>query len=153
MPITGKRNGALVDVPPDELRTGDLDQTAIPRIARDEALLAVVGKPVHSISTQHELPLAGACDRSATASQSVPLVVGSPLHWTLEEHTPTEGQLGSVECFDDILAALDAQFAGAIHADSHLRAHEAWLLGIPGVTPGRPRDLLAEVPELSTKPA
>ena len=106
--ITGERTtGALLEALPDELRTSDLDQTAIPRIARDEALLAVIAEAVDSIPTHHELLLADARDLSAIASQSVHLVVTSPPYWTLKEYAPTEGQLGSVEDFDAFLAALD----------------------------------------------
>ena len=99
--------GALLDALPDELRSGDLDQTAIPRIARDEGLLEVIEEAVCSIPTQHELQLADARDLSAIASRSVHLVVTSPPYWTLKEYAPSEGQLGAVEDFDDFLAALD----------------------------------------------
>ena len=82
-PTTGERTGALLDALPDEFRTSDLDQTAIPRIARDETLLAVIEEAVYSIPTHHELLLADARDLSAIASQSVHLVVTSPPSWTL----------------------------------------------------------------------
>lgn len=104
---TRERSDVLLDALPDELRTGGLDQTAIPRIARDEALVAVIEDAVDAIPTQHDLRLADARDLSAIASQSVHLVITSPPYWTLKEYAATDGQLGSVEDFDDFLAALD----------------------------------------------
>lgn len=104
---TGEQADTLLEALPDELRTDDLDQTAIPRIARDEALLAYIEEAVHSIPTRHELVLGDARDLSTIASQSVHLVVTSPPYWTLKEYAPSEGQLGSVEDFDEFIAALD----------------------------------------------
>ena len=103
----GEQTGTLLDALPDELRTGDLDQTAIPRIARDEALLTSIEEAVHSIPTRHELVLGDARDLSTIASESVHLVVTSPPYWTLKQYAPSEGQLGSVEDFDEFIAALD----------------------------------------------
>ncbi len=39
--------------------------------------------------------------------ESVHLVVTSPPYWTLKEYAPSEAQLGSVQDFDEFLAALD----------------------------------------------
>ena len=103
----GERTGTLTDALPHELRTGELDQAAIPRIARDPTLLASIERAVHSIPTRHELVLGDARDLSAIASESVHLVVTSPPYWTLKQYTPSEGQLGSVEDFDEFVAALD----------------------------------------------
>ncbi len=106
-PTASERASVLLDALPDELRTCDLDQTVIPRIARDEALIAAIEDALYSIPTQHELVLADARDLSGIASQSVHLVVTSPPYWTLKEYAPSECQLGSIEDFDEFLAALD----------------------------------------------
>lgn len=98
---------ALQDALPDDLRGGHLDQTAIPRIARDEALLAVIEDAVHAVPTQHDLLLTDARDLSAIPAESVHLVVTSPPYWTLKEYSQSEGQLGAVEDFDEFVAALD----------------------------------------------
>lgn len=103
----GERTDAFLHALPDELRTGDLDQSAIPRIARDKALLASIEEAVHSIPTQHKLVSGDSRDLSAIASESVHLVVTSPPYWTLKQYAPSESQLGSIEDFDAFLAALD----------------------------------------------
>ena len=103
----GNRADAILDALPAVLRTGNLDQSAIPRIARDESLLASIEEAVHSIPTQHQLVRGDARDLSAIGSESVHLVVTSPPYWTLKQYAPSEGQLGSVEDFAEFLAALD----------------------------------------------
>ena len=103
----GGKPRSLLGALPDEFRTHDLDQTAIPRIARDQVLLASIEEAVRSLPTHHELMLGDARDLSAIVSESVHLVVTSPPYWTLKHYTPSEAQLGSVEDFDEFLTDLN----------------------------------------------
>lgn len=105
--IVGEHTDALAEVLPAELRVGHLDQSAIPRIAHDPSLLASIEQAVQSIPTRHELVLGDARDLSHLPTESVHLVVTSPPYWTLKDYAPSAGQLGSVEDFDEFLAALD----------------------------------------------
>ena len=103
----GEQAGDLMDALPAELRTGNLDQTAIPRIARDDALLTSIEEVVRSLPTRHDLAVGDARDLSALATESVHLVVTSPPYWTLKQYTSSDGQLGEVEDFDEFIADLD----------------------------------------------
>src|SRR5437763_1475246 len=64
-------------IPASLAEPGDL-QTAIPRIAKDERLLADIEAAVFSIPTTHELFLGDARNLSSLATASVHLVVTSP---------------------------------------------------------------------------
>jgi len=62
-------------------------------------------KPFHH--TSHLLHHGDARDLSWLSGESVHLVVTSPPYWTLKEYEPGEGQLGSIEDYDQFINQLD----------------------------------------------
>lgn len=93
---------------PPELRNLRDSQTALPRIARDPKLTAIIDSIVPQIPTVHDLHLADARQRLAKlASESVHLVVTSPPYWTLKEYRQAEGQLGFVTDYEKFISELD----------------------------------------------
>jgi DNA modification methylase len=94
------------DYVPPELRSIGDPQTAIPAIAKDRKLLAVIQEAVQQVPTWHELWL-GDSRGMRLEPESVHLVLTSPPYWTLKEYRDTEGQLGHVDDYDDFLGELD----------------------------------------------
>ena len=92
---------------PSELRNlGDL-QTAIPRIAKDQALLDSIRKSVEAIPTTHLLVRGDARKMSRDLTGSVHLVITSPPYWTLKRYRDTSGQMGHISDYDEFLRELD----------------------------------------------
>ncbi len=84
----------------------DNAQTALPAIAKDPGLVALIQDAVQRIPTRHELFLD---DARAMRLQpaSVHLVVTSPPYWTLKEYRQTDGQLGHIADYEAFLGELD----------------------------------------------
>lgn len=91
---------------PNELRNLDDPQTALPRIAKDRKLTALIEGVVKDIPTEHDLRLGDARSMQPEAA-SVHLVLTSPPYWTLKEYRKTEGQLGFVADYEEFLSELD----------------------------------------------
>jgi DNA modification methylase len=92
---------------PAELRDLGDPQTAIPRIAKDTALVRTIEQRIAEIPTSHTLRLGDARTMPALAPESVHLVLTSPPYWTLKEYRKSPGQLGHVADYDEFLADLD----------------------------------------------
>ena len=82
-------------------------QRDLPRIARDEKLMAEIAWAVRSAPTRHDLHLADARRLDFLRPESVHLVVTSPPYWTLKKYREAPGQLGHVEDYDAFLTGLD----------------------------------------------
>ena len=82
-------------------------QSAIPRIARDPDLAAMIAEAVGRVPTSHRLLLGDSREMSALGSGSVHLVVTSPPYWTLKEYRDASGQLGSVADYERFVGELD----------------------------------------------
>lgn len=96
----------LEDLLPRELRNLDDPQTALPRIAKDRRLTALIESLLREVSTEHDLRHGDA--RSIDLDpESVHLVLTSPPYWTLKEYRDSEGQLGHVDEYDEFLGELD----------------------------------------------
>jgi modification methylase len=92
---------------PKELRRlGDL-QTAIPRIARDHSLVALIRQAVEKIPTRHILVHGDARKMSDKFIGSAHLVLTSPPYWTLKEYRDTPGQMGHIADYDNFISELD----------------------------------------------
>jgi len=63
---------------PEEVRNLDNPQTAMPRIAKDERLIRLIGEAVQRIPTRHELHLGDARFMDGLAPESLHMVVTSP---------------------------------------------------------------------------
>lgn len=96
----------LEELVPPELRELDLPQTAIPRIAKDRRLCALIERSLPHIPTHHRMYLRDARDLSFIPDESVHLVLTSPPYWTLKEYRDTEGQLGHVVEYEVFLEEL-----------------------------------------------
>jgi len=93
-------------LPAEVLDVGDL-QTAIPRIAKDKALVELLWQAAQRVPTKHVLVRGDARRMSKEIVGQVHLVVTSPPYWTLKEYRDSPGQLGHVENYDEFLIQLD----------------------------------------------
>ncbi|MBE7542036.1 MAG: site-specific DNA-methyltransferase [Bryobacteraceae bacterium] len=93
-------------VPPEVLPL-DNPQTGIPRIAKDERMMALVREAVQRIPTGHRVRLGDARAMEELEPESLHLVVTSPPYWTLKEYRDSEGQMGHIEDYDLFLDELD----------------------------------------------
>ncbi len=60
-------------------------QTALPAIAKDERLMALIDEAVRRVPTQHEV-IVGDAREMKLANNSIHLVLTSPPYWTLKEY-------------------------------------------------------------------
>lgn len=104
------------DYLPRELRSLKVTQTAIPRLAKDPALLKLIEGAVQSFPTTHTLYRSDARTMQEIPPESVHLVVTSPPYWTLKEYRKSEGQLGHVRDYDEFLASLDEVWRHCLRA-------------------------------------
>lgn len=92
---------------PDELRSLEGRQQDIPRVAKDQRLLARIEQAIQSVPTRHDLYNQDAREMPALRPESVHLVLTSPPYWTLKEYRQVEGQLGHLSDYGRFLAELD----------------------------------------------
>jgi DNA modification methylase len=88
------------------LLSGPLEQTEIPRLARDGAAMNLLEQVLLRIPTSHYLVHGDARQMSSIPSESVHLVLTSPPYWTLKKYDDANGQLGHVSSYDAFLAEL-----------------------------------------------
>ncbi len=100
---------------PEELAALDNPQTALPAIAKDARLIALIEEAIKQIPTRHDLHL-GDARTIKLEPESVHLVLTSPPYWTLKEYRDTEGQLGHVADYDTFLGQLDEVWRCCFHA-------------------------------------
>jgi DNA modification methylase len=91
---------------PDGLGELGDQQKAIPRIAKDKRLTALIEETLPRIPTYHTMRHGDAREMDL-APGSVHLVLTSPPYWTLKEYHRTEGQLGYIADYEEFLGALD----------------------------------------------
>jgi DNA modification methylase len=101
------RNCDLSRWVPEQLRSLDDPQKAIPAIAKDPQLMSLIENAVRSIPTTHDLYLQDARFLGNLSPNSVHLVLTSPPYWTLKEYRDSEGQLGHVKDYEIFLTELD----------------------------------------------
>ncbi len=100
---------------PDSLRQLSDPQKDIPRIAKDEGIMAVIEQALPQLSTTHHLYRQDA-RKLPLERASVHLVLTSPPYWTLKEYNPGEGQLGYVAEYEQFLAELDRVWKNCFEA-------------------------------------
>lgn len=88
------------------LLSGPLEQTEIPRLARDGAAMKLLEQVLLRIPTSHFLVHGDARQMSSIPPESAHLVVTSPPYWTLKKYDDADGQLGHVSSYDAFLAEL-----------------------------------------------
>ncbi|MCK4506596.1 MAG: site-specific DNA-methyltransferase [Candidatus Aegiribacteria sp.] len=87
-----------------ELKNPQID---IPRIAKNERIIAQIESGLHQIPTEHTLYQTDSRDLSFLADESVHLVLTSPPYWTLKKYRDNENQLGDVTDYEQFLNELD----------------------------------------------
>lgn len=88
------------------LQIPSLDQTVIPRLARDSTAIALAEQAARQIQTLHYLVRGDARRMSAMHDGSAHLVLTSPPYWTLKAYDEVSGQLGHVGEYDLFLSEL-----------------------------------------------
>lgn len=94
----------LASLLPKKLQDLDDPQTALPRIAKDRKLTALIESIIKEVPTHHDLRLGDARNLQA---EGIHLVLTSPPYWTLKEYRKSEGQLGFVADYEAFLGELD----------------------------------------------
>jgi DNA modification methylase len=88
------------------LLSESLEQTEIPRLARNPAAMDLLERVLLNIPTSHYLVHGDARQMRLIASESVHLVLTSPPYWTLKKYEEINGQLGHVIGYDEFLSEL-----------------------------------------------
>jgi DNA modification methylase len=83
-----------------------LEQTEIPRLARDTAAMNLLERVLLRIPTSHYLVHGDAREMRSLLPESTHLVLTSPPYWTLKRYDDASGQLGHVSGYDEFLAEL-----------------------------------------------
>jgi len=96
---------------PASLRDLADDQKAIPRIAKDAALMREIEAVLPAIPTTHDLWRGDARVLDFIPDNSVHLVLTSPPYWTLKRYNPSDAQMGDIEDYEGFLAELDRVWA------------------------------------------
>jgi DNA modification methylase len=91
---------------PDSLKLDSIEQTLIPKIAKDSVSIAMLEQALLSIPTQHYLVHGDGREMNLVASEGVHLVLTSPPYWTLKRYDDVDGQLGHVIEYDEFLGEL-----------------------------------------------
>jgi modification methylase len=91
---------------PESLKLDSLDQTEIPKLARDSSAIRILEESLLRIPTSHYLVHGDARKMCSLTSESAHLVLTSPPYWTLKKYDNAAGQLGHVSEYDDFLAEL-----------------------------------------------
>ncbi len=102
---------------PEEIGDISVDhQKALPRIARDRRLTALIDEALRQIPTRHHLYLRDARQMDFLEPESVHLVLCSPPYWTLKKYRMAEGQLGHINDYERFLTELDKVWSQCYHA-------------------------------------
>jgi len=91
---------------PAEIGTIENHQTALPRIARDPKLTALIDARLRDIPTHHSLYCHDSRSLEFLPDQSIHLIVTSPPYWTLKEYRDSQGQLGHIADYEEFLSEL-----------------------------------------------
>jgi modification methylase len=90
----------ISDYIPKEVEYLSNPQTAIPRIAKDRALVRRIEAAAQHIPTFHELHR-GDARMAELQPASIHLIVTSPPYWTLKEYRQSPGQMGHIAEYDE----------------------------------------------------
>jgi DNA modification methylase len=82
-------------------------QTDLPRIAKDEKMIAAIEAKLEQLPTRHDLYHADSRTSEFLAQESIQLVLTSPPYWTLKDYNFGEGQLGDIADYEKFLDELD----------------------------------------------
>ncbi|MGA2170470.1 MAG: site-specific DNA-methyltransferase [Terracidiphilus sp.] len=88
------------------LLSESLEQTEIPRLARNPVAMDLLEGVLLRIPTSHYLVRGDGRQMRSIPSESAHLVLTSPPYWTLKKYDEVHGQLGHVDDYDEFLAEL-----------------------------------------------
>jgi modification methylase len=91
---------------PDDLSFSTIDQTVIPKLARDNRAIGLIEQALLQIPTKHYLIQGDARSMRLLAPGTVHLVLTSPPYWSLKRYDDADGQLGHVRDYDEFLDQL-----------------------------------------------
>ena len=97
-------HNAVLPSPLQNLRNPQRD---IPRISKDQKLLAEIARAVHALPTTHSLLEGDSRKLSFLQKESVHLIVTSPPYWTLKKYRAHEHQLSELQDYDSFVKELD----------------------------------------------
>jgi DNA modification methylase len=83
-----------------------MDQTTIPSIAKNPALLSRIEEAIQAVPTKHVLVHGDARELSDLGPNSVHLVVTSPPYWTLKRYEHSSAQMGHIADYEEFLEEL-----------------------------------------------
>jgi DNA modification methylase len=89
-----------------QLQFDSLEQTEIPRLARNQEAMDLLEQVLLCIPTSHYLVRGDAREMRSLLPESAHLVLTSPPYWTLKKYDEVDGQLGHVQSYDRFLAEL-----------------------------------------------
>lgn len=107
MAIATAKPSALEHLLPEELRSFDDPQKAIPRIAKDKRLITLIEQAIQQVPTSHRVINRDSRQMTELKPDSVHLVLTSPPYWTLKEYRKSDGQLGYVADYEKFLGEID----------------------------------------------
>lgn len=82
-------------------------QRDLPRIAKNEALVARIQRAAQALPTEHRLVCGDARTLEWLKPERVHLVLTSPPYWTLKKYRSSSGQMGAIADYERFLADLD----------------------------------------------
>lgn len=91
-------------------------QRDLPRIAKDEALVARIQRAAQALPTEHRLICGDARALDWLRPESVHLVLTSPPYWTLKKYRSSSGQMGDIADYERFLTDLDLVWAHCYRA-------------------------------------
>lgn len=92
---------------PDGVRNLPNLQTSLPRLARDQKVVASIEAALRRVPTKHFLHHGDSRKMAFLKPESVHLIVTSPPYWTLKEYRDHEDQLGAIDDYEHFLDELD----------------------------------------------
>jgi DNA modification methylase len=81
-------------------------KSVLPALAKDTEAVAQIESILRELPTEHALCCADARELHRIEDESVHLILTSPPYWTLKAYSEAEGQLGSVESYDEFVLEL-----------------------------------------------
>ncbi|MBS0315145.1 MAG: site-specific DNA-methyltransferase [Proteobacteria bacterium] len=102
-------------LPPSLVDIAD-EQTLIPKLAKDAAMIRQIEAAVANVPTRHDLWRADSRAMDFIPDGSVHLVVTSPPYWTLKRYNPSDNQMGDIADYESFLVELDRVWAHCYRA-------------------------------------
>lgn len=100
----------------DTLKTVEVSDTAIPRIAKDAKLTTQIEQVLCQLPTQHQLHCGDAREMAFLEPDSIHLVITSPPYWTLKRYREHGQQLGHIDDYQEFIQALNQVWKQCHHA-------------------------------------